>query len=155
MIRNSKTVDPRDDASTPVYQLETAMGSAIAVFAGAGAIRAPRTRFAPVKTNNDLLAVRSDAYLLTEDYHIIPNPARKYNDLTVDLDPDHYHLIDDMEIRFPKGVPSLIDCQELSIKGDVKFGKGIKLVGRVSLVNPSEQQKIIEDGAVLEGSVEL
>ncbi|MCB0168132.1 MAG: UTP--glucose-1-phosphate uridylyltransferase, partial [Anaerolineae bacterium] len=50
MIRNSKTVDPRDSGSTPVYQLETAMGSAIGIFQGAGAIRVPRTRFAPVKT---------------------------------------------------------------------------------------------------------
>ncbi|WP_374685892.1 UTP--glucose-1-phosphate uridylyltransferase, partial [Promineifilum sp.] len=35
MIRNRKTVDPRDPASPAVYQLETAMGSAIAVFPGA------------------------------------------------------------------------------------------------------------------------
>ena len=67
MIVNRKTVDPRDSASTPVYQLETAMGSAIGVFPGARAIRVPRSRFAPVKTTDDLLAVRSDAYVLTED----------------------------------------------------------------------------------------
>ncbi|MCP4043886.1 MAG: UTP--glucose-1-phosphate uridylyltransferase, partial [Gammaproteobacteria bacterium] len=47
MICNRKTVDPRDGSSTPVYQLETAMGAAIAVFPGAGAIRVPRSRFAP------------------------------------------------------------------------------------------------------------
>ncbi|MCB0197913.1 MAG: UTP--glucose-1-phosphate uridylyltransferase, partial [Anaerolineae bacterium] len=67
MIRNSKTVDPRDSSSTPVYQLETAMGSAIGVFEGAGAVRVPRIRFAPVKATSDLLAVRSDAYILTDD----------------------------------------------------------------------------------------
>ena len=39
MIRNAKTIDPRDPESTPVYQIETAMGSAIGVFAGAGAVR--------------------------------------------------------------------------------------------------------------------
>jgi len=155
MIRNSKTVDPRDGNSTPVYQLETAMGSAIAVFEGAGAIRVPRTRFAPVKTNNDLLAVRSDAYLLTEDYHVIPNPNRTHDKLTVDLDPDYYHLIDDMEARFPQGVPSLIECEEFNVKGDVKFGEKVKLIGRVNLVNPTEQQKTIEDRAVLEGTVKL
>ena len=49
MIRNDKTVDPRNSASTPVYQLETAMGAAIAVFEGAKAIRVPRTRFIPIK----------------------------------------------------------------------------------------------------------
>ena len=54
MIRNRKTVDPRDPDSTPVYQLETAMGSALAVFKGAEAIRVPRARFAPVKKTDDL-----------------------------------------------------------------------------------------------------
>ena len=37
-----------------VLQLETAMGAAIASFEGAGAILIPRTRFAPVKTTNDM-----------------------------------------------------------------------------------------------------
>ena len=45
IICNAKRVDPRDGRSTPVYQLETAMGSAISVFSGAQAIRVPRTRF--------------------------------------------------------------------------------------------------------------
>jgi UTP--glucose-1-phosphate uridylyltransferase len=155
MIRNSKTVDPRDASSTPVYQLETAMGSAITVFEDAGAIRVPRTRFAPVKTTNDLLAVRSDVYLLTEDYHVIPNPARQYNDLVIDLDPHYYHLINEMEARFSNGVPSLIDCEELRVKGDVKFGKNVKLKGRVNLVNLSDQQKIIADDTDMEGELEL
>ncbi len=155
LIRNSKTVDPRDENSTPVYQLETAMGSAIAVFEGAGAIRVPRRRFAPVKTNNDLLAVRSDAYLLTDDYHIIPNPERTYPDLVIDLDPAYYHLIDDMEARFPNSAPSLIDCAALTVKGDVKFGENVILKGKVRLVNSSDRQQLIEAGAVIEGELEL
>ncbi|HTN23596.1 MAG TPA: UTP--glucose-1-phosphate uridylyltransferase, partial [Solirubrobacteraceae bacterium] len=39
MIVNRKTVDPGDPGSTPVLQLETAMGAAIDVFDGARAIR--------------------------------------------------------------------------------------------------------------------
>ena len=38
MIKNKKTVDPKDDSSTPVFQLETAMGAAIECFPGAMAI---------------------------------------------------------------------------------------------------------------------
>jgi UTP--glucose-1-phosphate uridylyltransferase len=34
MIRNRKTVDPRDKSSTPVIQLEVAMGAAIECFEG-------------------------------------------------------------------------------------------------------------------------
>ena len=37
MIKNKKTVDPKDDSSTPVFQLETAMGAAIECFKGATA----------------------------------------------------------------------------------------------------------------------
>ena len=37
-ILNDKTVDPKDDASAPVWQLETAMGAAIECFPGAMAI---------------------------------------------------------------------------------------------------------------------
>src|SRR3954463_14005199 len=67
MIRNEKTVDPSDKSTPSVYQLETAMGAAIQVFEGARALRVPRTRFSPVKTTDDLLALRSDAYRLQED----------------------------------------------------------------------------------------
>ena len=61
VISNGKTVDPRDKASTKVLQLETAMGSAIECFPGAQAILIPRSRFAPVKTTSDMLALASDA----------------------------------------------------------------------------------------------
>jgi hypothetical protein len=50
LIKNKKTVNPRDSSSAPVFQLETAMGSAIECFDGATAVVVPRTRFAPVKT---------------------------------------------------------------------------------------------------------
>ena len=72
MIRNRKTVDPGDKSSPAVFQIETAMGAAIEVFEGAQALRVPRTRFAPVKTTDDLLALRSDAYELTEDARVVP-----------------------------------------------------------------------------------
>ena len=70
MIVNRKTVDPGDTASPAVFQLETAMGAAIAVFDGARALRVPRARFAPVKTTDDLLALRSDAYVLDDDARV-------------------------------------------------------------------------------------
>lgn len=71
MIKNPKTVDPQDETSTKVFQLETAMGSAIECFKGAGAVVVPRSRFAPVKKCNDLLLLRSDAYVVNEHYDIV------------------------------------------------------------------------------------
>ncbi|HRV94359.1 MAG TPA: UTP--glucose-1-phosphate uridylyltransferase [Anaerolineae bacterium] len=151
MIRNSKTVDPRDRDSTPVHQLETAMGSAIGIFQGAGAIRVPRTRFAPVKTTEDLLAIRSDAYILTDDYHIIGNPQRTRDQIVISLDSAYYKLIDDMEARFPHGAPSLIDCERLTVTGDVIFGSDVVLKGAVQIINESDEQRPVDAGAVIEG----
>lgn len=62
LIKNKKTVNPRESETPAVFQLETAMGSAIECFNDAGAVVVPRDRFAPVKTCNDLFALRSDVY---------------------------------------------------------------------------------------------
>lgn len=62
LIKNKKTVNPRDASTPAVFQLETAMGSAIECFENSGAVVVPRERFAPVKTCNDLFILRSDAY---------------------------------------------------------------------------------------------
>src|SRR3954453_1535691 len=93
MIVNRKTVDPADSSTPPVYQLETAMGAAISVFTGARALRVSRERFAPVKTTNDLLGLRSDCYVLTEECHVVVSPERRLGSLLVDLDPAHYKLL--------------------------------------------------------------
>ena len=69
-----------------MFQLETAMGAAISLFSDAAAVRVPRTRFAPVKTCLDLLAVRSDLTVLTDNYHVQPNPERTLGTFTGTLD---------------------------------------------------------------------
>ena len=101
MIVNRKTVDPGDPDSPKVIQLETAMGAAIDVFDGAAAVRVPRERFAPVKTTNDLLVVRSDAYVLTDDARVVVAPERGGNLPLVELDGDHFKLLRDFDARFP------------------------------------------------------
>ena len=45
MIRNQKTVDPSDSDSPAVYQLETAMGTAIETFEGSQAVIVARWTF--------------------------------------------------------------------------------------------------------------
>jgi UTP--glucose-1-phosphate uridylyltransferase len=152
MIVNRKTVDPGDRDSPAVLQLETAMGAAIDVFDGARAIRVPRTRFAPVKTTNDLLALRSDAYVLHEDGRIALAPERSGDGAPlVDLDPAHYKLVRDFDDRFAAGVPSLVACERLAVRGDVAFGGGVVVRGSVTIEQGEDGQRRIEDGAVLEG----
>ena len=131
-------------SSPAVYQLETAMGAAVDVFDGAEAIEVTRARFAPVKTTNDLLVVRSDAYELTD--HAEMRLLRDEPPL-VDLDSAHYKLIRDFDAHFPSGAPSLKECDRLEVKGDVVFGRGVVVRGSVRI----EGDRRIEDGALLEG----
>lgn len=145
MIRNSKTLDPRDSSSPRVYQLETAMGAAIAAFEGAGALRVPRTRFAPVKTCDDLFGVRSDAYVLTGDWRVVLNPARRFGVPVISLDPQYYKLIDQLETRCPYGPPSLIECEQLTVKGDVRFGRDVVCGGVVELLNQGPEPMVVEN----------
>lgn len=155
MIKNKKTIDPRNAESAQVIQLETAMGSAISVFPHAGAIRVPRTRFAPVKSTNDLLAVRSDCYTLTDHYHVVPNPACDVNKLNINLDSGYYKRIDDFERRFPFGAPSLVDCNSLLIKGDFNFGSDVKMKGSVSLINGGRMPFMIGNQLHLQGELRV
>lgn len=152
MIVNRKTVDPSDADSTPVIQLETAMGAAIDVFAGARAIRVPRERFAPVKTTDDLLALRSDAYVLHDDGSVALAPEREADGAPlVELDERFYKLVRDCEERFPEGPPSLVGADRLTVRGDVVFGAQVVVRGAVTVENDGDDQKRIDDGALLEG----
>ncbi len=67
-IKNTKTVDPSDPNSPQVYQLETAVGSAIRLFDNAAVLRVTRDRFLPVKNASDLAALRSTNYSLGENF---------------------------------------------------------------------------------------
>ncbi|MEA3348615.1 MAG: UTP--glucose-1-phosphate uridylyltransferase, partial [Pseudomonadota bacterium] len=117
-------------------------------FAGAQALRVPRRRFAPVKTTDDLLAVRSDAYSLKEDYTVVPAPGVERGPV-ISLDPLCYRLVDDFERRFPAGVPSLIDCDSLRVKGDITFSQKIAIKGRVTLVNEDSQPVTLPPGLTI------
>ena len=129
LIVNRKTVDPRDQESTPVIQLESAMGAAVGSIPGARAVQVPRSRFAPVKTTDDLLVVRSDAYELTGDGQL--RPAFDGEPPVVTLDRDYYRLLPDFEQRFPAGAPSLRRCHRFEVEGDIIFGADVVAVGQV------------------------
>ena len=133
MIRNIKTVDPRDSDSTPVVQLETAMGAAIECFEGATAIEVPRSRFAPVKTTADLLALRSDAYEVLGDGQVRLAASRQGVPPVITLSED-YKLVDGIERL---GVPSLIGCGSLNVQGPIRFDPGVVINGDVAFKNTS------------------
>lgn len=150
MIRNAKTVDPRDGSSPAVYQLETAMGAAIAIFPGAQVLRVGRDRFLPVKTCDDLLRLRSDIYALDEGFGLVQ--VSDAPPALVQLDARFYKLIADFEARFAAGPPSLRACSRLQVKGDLAFGAGVVCRGDVQLLNPAGEQRRVPDGSELIGS---
>jgi len=148
LIRNHKTVDPADKSSPEVFQIETAMGAALGVIEGARALRVPRSRFSPVKATTDLLALRSDAYEVAADGSVVLAAARRGRPPFIDLDDEHYKLVGDFERRFEEP-PSLLECEGLVVRGDVTFGRGVVVRGRVE-IDASHGAVRLED-TVLEG----
>jgi UTP--glucose-1-phosphate uridylyltransferase len=150
LILNPKTLDPRNADSPPVFQVETAMGAAISLFDGAMAVEVPPTRFQPVKKCADLLALRSDRFVFQADGRLVPNPAHHLERLQVNLDPAFYTKIDDFEKRFAHGVPSLIDCETLTIKGDVYFERDVAIKGNVFIHNSGPESVVVSAGTVID-----
>jgi UTP--glucose-1-phosphate uridylyltransferase len=150
LIRNSKTLDPSDKSSPEVFQIETAMGAALGVVEGARALRVPRDRFTPVKTTNDLLALRSDAYEVGGDGRVVLVAERAGSPPDVDLDPDYFKLVADFEPRVSAGAPSLRAADRLAVRGDVTFGADVVVRGDVE-IEAHGGPVHLEDGTVLEG----
>ncbi len=146
IIRNVKTVDPTDASSPEVIQIETAMGAAIGVFDGAGAIEVDRARFLPVKSTSDLLALRSDAYELADGAQVRLIAGRTDAPL-VDLDAP-YKLVHDFDARFPFGPPSLARSDSLTVQGDWTFGRDVTVLG-AAVVTADGSPGTIPDGARL------
>ena len=140
LIRNEKTVDPKDSSSTPVIQIESAMGAAIEVFEGATAICVGRDRFQPVKTTNELLLLRSDVYDLTDSGHLV---AQVESTPEISLDSSHYKKVDAFSERIPHPL-SLKDATRLAVKGDWSFGKDVSVVGDVELEDKGSAQSVAD-----------
>jgi UTP--glucose-1-phosphate uridylyltransferase len=154
LIRNEKTVDPRDKSTPKVYQLETAMGAAIECFEGADAVQVERNRFSPVKTTSDLLAVRSDAYELDSDYRLRLRPERNGVPPVVKLS-DEYKLVDQFEPLVAAGVPSLIGCKTLTVEGKLAFDPGVEIVGEVKFIGRGPGTRRIRSGTYKDSEVTL
>ena len=155
MILNPKPLDPRNENSPPIYHIETAMGSAISMFDNAKAVKVEKNRFLPVKTCNDLLARRSDRFLLDKDHKVVLNPEIKHLMITIDLDPKYYGKIDRFDQRFSEGVPSLIQCESLTIKGDVRFESNVTIIGNVTIRNEGTDQAVIKEGTIISEDMTL
>ena len=156
-IQNPKTVDPQIDTSTPVIQLETAMGAAIECFQGAGAVCVSRTRFAPVKKCSDLFLLRSNAYVINKDnVLVLSDECREGIAPIVDLDSKKFKLVQSLEAAIGGGVyPSLSQCTKLKVSGEVHMtGRNI-FRGNVTIINSSKEPKVLPGGIYENTTVDL
>jgi UTP--glucose-1-phosphate uridylyltransferase len=138
--------------TSAVIQLESAMGAAIGAFSKARGVLVPRRRFAPVKTTDDLLVRRSDVYLPGNASPLVPNPSRdpSLGPPVVRLDPTHYGSVPNLDLRIP-AAPSLLRAKRFEVRGDVRFGRDVVVVGEVRIDSGGRQPLWIEDGATLSG----
>jgi UTP--glucose-1-phosphate uridylyltransferase len=155
VIFNTKTVDPRDGKSARVIQLETAMGAAIEAFPGARAVVVPRDRFMPVKTTNDLLTLRSDAFTLIDNTTLRLAAGGSGAAPLVDLDPAHYRLIDQLDVLTARGIPSLRHCRSLKVEGPMTFCGKVIFCGNITVINATGEEKKLCPGNYCDQQIEL
>ena len=146
LIKNTKTVDPRDPSSPQVLQLESAMGAAIECFANSGAVLVPRTRFAPVKTTADLLALRSDAYQITPDERLELAAERRGVPPEITLDDRYYKLLAGLEAGFDHSAPSLRHCHKFKVEGPWRFEPSVICQGSVKFQNKASRPATVRTG---------
>jgi len=144
-------INPKIVENEKVFQLETAMGAAIHTFEGSMALVVPRSRFSPVKKTNDLLALWSDAFELTEDFQVcLDSELSKVPN--IQLDENFFGHLQQMRERFDSDIPSLRECTSFKVQGDVHFGKNIVCKGNVEIFSP---HTVFLENRVLEGSIHL
>jgi len=98
--------------------------------------------------------VRSDCFVYSEREGLTLNPARasagRSEAIKIKLDSKYYGKFDRLEERFKEGEPSLVECDALTVNGDVRFEKGVVVRGTVTIANNGAAPAVIKAGAVIE-----
>ncbi|CAI0437935.1 unnamed protein product [Linum tenue] len=112
-------------------QQENAADLPIWLFNQAIGINVPQSRFLQLNATSDLLRLKSDIYSAV-DGSLVRNPARTNPlDPSIELGPE-FEKIDDFKSRF-QSIPSIVELDSLKVTGDVWFGTGVSLKGKVSI----------------------
>ncbi|VDL83126.1 unnamed protein product [Nippostrongylus brasiliensis] len=118
IIVNKKVLNGRD-----VIQLETSIGGCIRNFAKAYCVHVERSRFLPVKKTDDLLAICSDLYTLTDSWAL--QLSKQGAAPTVELG-KCFQKVDEFHARFEE-YPDIRELRSLRIDGDFRFEKDVVL----------------------------
>ncbi len=151
-IVNQKTVDPVDRSSPVVYQLESAMGAAVALFKDVVFCNVPRTRFAPVKSLSDLLVVSSDLYQLDSRGRLTATVEKLP---LVKLKGYPQRSYESYQETFPFGSPRLKDAEYFEVDGRFVFSEGVSIEGSVTLKNHKKEAVVIDPHQCLFKDIEI
>jgi UTP--glucose-1-phosphate uridylyltransferase len=61
--------------------------------------------------------------------------------------------VQDLEVRFPHGAPSLVPARRLKIRGDVRFGRDVVVEGDVVIEHAGPAPLVVVDGTHLRPDV--
>ncbi|KAH6793768.1 hypothetical protein C2S52_004245 [Perilla frutescens var. hirtella] len=112
------------------------------------ALRVPNSRYLPVEATSDLFLLQSDLYTFVEGTPTRNTARENPSDPSIQLGPV-FRNVDDLKERF-KAIPSILGLDSLKVTGDVWFGTGITLKGKVSIHAGLGVRIVIPDGTVLE-----
>jgi len=94
-------------------------------------------------------------FIFSDDKKLILNPECCSDFIRIQLDPDFYGRLDLFDQRFKDGVPSLKECDSLTIRGDVRFEEGVTIKGRVVIQNNQPSQAVIKNGTTIDANMVL
>ncbi|KAJ6693863.1 hypothetical protein OIU85_004631 [Salix viminalis] len=127
---------------------ETAAGSPMQLFDKVIGINVPQFRAVQLNATSDLLLLQSDLYSTSEGVLVRNTAQANPANPCIELGPE-FEKVSDFQRRF-KSIPSIVGLDSLKVAGDVWFGAGVILKGRVSIVAKPGTKLEIPDGAVLE-----
>ncbi|EFA85941.1 UDP-glucose pyrophosphorylase 2 [Heterostelium album PN500] len=144
-------INPKVADGKSILQLEIAAGAAIQFFNNARGVNVPRTRFLPVKSTSDLFIVQSNLYSL-ENGMLVMNKNRPFTSVPLVKLGDNFKKVSDYQARI-KGIPDILELDQLTVSGDVTFGPGIVLKGTVIVVANHGSRIDIPEGSEFENKV--
>eukprot|EP01132_Coremiostelium_polycephalum_P005090 gene5090-6334_t len=144
-------INPKVADGKSILQLEIAAGAAIQFFNNARGVNVPRSRFLPVKSTSDLFIVQSNLYSL-ENGTLVMNKNRPFTSVPLVKLGDNFKKVSDYQARL-KGIPDILELDQLTVSGDVTFGPNVILKGTVIIVANHGSRIDIPEGSNFENKV--
>lgn len=142
----------RELGNSEVIQLENVIASILPLIDDTVLLSVPRFRWRVIKTTADLLMVRSEGLLKLHKGKLVIGDRRRIPGLPTIKWGSHFRNVHDLELRIPFP-PDLTELLHLSVEGDVRFGKNVKLAGTVILIASGGNRLVIPDNATLRDNI--